>query len=474
MKKTKNNTLREPPKRSAPSKGLQVLNPNAAGIDIGSTEHFVCVGAHLVQSGEQRIRQFGSFTQDLDQLVKWLKDCGVTTVAMESTGVYWIPVFQKLVQAGIEAILVHAQHVRHVPGRKTDMKDCEWLQQLHTYGLLPGAFRPSDGICRMRSVMRHRANLVSQAGEQVQLMQKALQQMNILLHHVVSDLDGETGLRILDAIVAGERDPEQLVALRDERIKRSTPEQMAAALQGDWRPEHLFALQQSLEAYRFFQAQLAQCDLHLKETMDQLIAEMGLDLPLTPELNDQQPKKRKRKGKTAGNTPIVDLRPQLHAIAGVDLTQTMGINVLSSLIVISEIGTDMSRWRSDKAFTSWLGLAPNHEISGGKILSNRTRRVANRAANVLRLIALTVGRSDTVWGHFYRRIRAKSGAPKAITATARKIATLIYYLLKYKKPYVEPDLNDYLVRFEKQRIKNLQRQAKSLGFQLTPIQPVAN
>jgi transposase len=468
MKKPKNNLLRDPLQESSSSESLQVLNPNACGIDIGSNAHFVCVGAHAVQPRQSRIRQFGPFTHQLDELVQWLKSCGVTTVVMESTGVYWIPLFQKLEQAGLETLLVNARDVRHLPGRKTDMKDCEWLQRLHTYGLLRGAFRPSDGICRMRSIMRHRGNLVAAAAEQVQLMQKALQQMNILLHHVVSDLDGETGLRILDAIIDGERDPKNLVKLRDERIKKSTPEEMEAALRGDWRPEHLFVLQQSLEAYRFFQAQLNQCDCHLKQTMDQLVAEMGLENSKTPEEPQPQTKKKK-KNKRAGNAPKVDLTSQLRSLAGVDLTQTMGISVLGSLILISEIGTDMDRWRNEKAFSSWLGLSPNHKISGGKILGNRTRPVVNRAANVLRLIALAVGKSDTVLGHFYRRIRARAGAPKAITATARKIACLVYYLLKHKKPYVEPDLANYLEKFEKQRVCSLARQAKTLGFQLVPV-----
>jgi len=463
MKKTK---LRKPNQESPSAEGLQVKNPHAAGVDIGSRSHWVCVGAQAVASGQSHIREFGTFTHQLDDLVKWLQDCKVTTVAMESTGLYWLPLFQKLEQAGIEAVLVHAQHVKHVPGRKTDMKDCEWLQRLHTYGLLHGAFRPSDGICRMRSIMRHRGNLVESAAEQVQLMQKALQQMNILLHHVVSDLDGDTGLRILDAIVAGERDPQKLVKLRDHRIKKSTPKEMAAALRGDWRPEHLFVLQQSLEAYRFFQIQLTQCDSQLEETMAQLVKELPAQTPPAAE-PAAEGKKKKR---TKGNTPKVDLLPHLNALTGVDLTATTGIGVLSSLILISEIGTDMSRWRNEKAFASWLGLSPNHKISGGKILSRHTRQVINRAATVLRLVALAVGKTDTVLGHFFRRIRARAGAPKAITATARKIACLIYYLLKYKRPYVEPDLDNYLQQFEKQRIRNLERHAKSLGYKLTPIE----
>jgi transposase len=301
-------------------------------------------------------------------------------------------------------------------------------------------------------------------------MQKALQQMNILLHHVVSDIDGETGLRILDAIVAGERNPERLVALRSDRIKRSTPEQMEAALRGDWRPEHLFALRQCLEAYRFFQNQIGQCDRELQQVMEELA--VGMPEPCAdPQVDKEESttQKKKKKNFKVGNAPRVDLRPLLHRIVGVDLTGTTGINMLSALVLVSEIGTDMSRWRNEKAFASWLGLSPDHKISGGRILYNRTRPVANRASTVLRLVSVALGKSDTVFGHFYRRIRARAGAPKAITALARKVACLIYQLLKHKKPYVEPDLRQYLERFEKQRVQNLQRHAKTLGFQLVPI-----
>jgi transposase len=459
-----------PKASSKTGRELQVLNPDAAGIDIGSTHHFVCVPRHAVPEAESNVRRFGSFTHELDQVVEWLKACAVTTVVMESTGVYWIALFQKVEQAGIQVMLVNARDVKHLPGRKTDLKDCQWLQQLHSYGLLRGAFRPSDGICRMRSLMRHRGHLVGASAEQVQLMQKALQQMNVLLHHVVSDIDGETGLRILDAIVAGERDPERLVALRSDRIKRSTPEQMEAALRGDWRAEHLFVLRQSLEAYRFFQRQIQDCDLELQQVLEELAA--GLPEPMAEsEVNeeDSTPKKqKKRKNLKIGNAPQVDLRPSLNRIVGVDLTGTTGINLLSALILVSEIGTDMSRWRDEKAFASWLGLSPDHKISGGRILNNRTRPVANRAATVLRLVSLALGKTETVFGHFYRRIRARAGAPKAITALARKVACLIYQLLKHKKPYVEPDLALYLERFERQRVQNLQRQAKTLGFKLVP------
>jgi transposase len=466
---TNQNTSAAKPNRSLrEQERMQVINPEAAGVDIGSTAHFVCVPAHALAPGQSRIRQFGTFSGQLDELVEWLKSCQVKTVVMESTGVYWIPLFQKLQSAGLEALLVNARDVRHLPGRKSDLRDCEWLQRLHTYGLLRGAFRPSDGICRMRSVMRHRSNLVAAAAQQVQLMQKALQQMNIQLHHVISDLDGQTGLRIVDAILAGQRDPQELVKLRDERIKKSTPQQMEQALQGDWRPEHLFVLDQSLKAHRFFNEQIEQCDLHLQETMDQLVAELKLEVPEAP---PQLDKRNARRKKGYGNAPKVDLNPQLTALAGVDLTQTTGISLLSALILISEIGTDMSRWPNEKAFASWLGLAPDHRISGGKILGNRTRPVVNRAANVLRLIALAVGKTDTVWGHFYRRVRARAGAPKAITALARKLACLVYQLLKHKQTYVEPQLAGYLEKFQRQRLIGLARQARSLGYELVPTQP---
>ena len=482
--KTESRDLKEVSTSAGKNQGIRPTHENAAGIDIGSTFHFIAVGAEAVGPGESPIRRFGAFTHELDEAVQWLKACKVKTVAMESTGVYWIPLFQKIEAAGMEALLVNARDLRNVPGRrKSDVADCQWIQQLHAFGLLNGAFRPEDGICRMRTIMRHRANLVASAGQQVQLMQKALQQMNILLHHVVSDLDGETGLRILDAIIAGERDPKVLVGLRDVRIRRSTPQNMEAALQGDWRPEQLFVLGQCLEAYRFFQTHIAECDVHLQEIMNQMVAELAVKEAVdqveaesqAAQASPSQPDEpaKKKKNKKAGNAPSIDLASQLKTLVGIDLTETIGISVLGSLILISEIGMDMSAWRSEKAFASWLGLSPNHKISGGKILSNRTRPVANRAASVLRLMALSVGKTDTVLGHFYRRIRARAGAPKAITATARKLACLVYHLIKHKKPYVEPDLAKYLERFEKQRVLNLARQAKTLGFQMVPIKAFA-
>lgn len=449
---------------------MQVISPNAAGIDIGGTTHFVCVPKESVPAGEAPVRQFGAFSADLDGLVRWLQKCGVITAAMESTGTYWIPLYQKLEAAGIQVVLVNARHVKNVPGRKTDMQDCQWLQKLHSCGLLRGAFRPHDSICQVRALVRHRQHLISAAAEHVQLMQKALQQMNILLHHVVSDLDGATGLRILDAILAGERDPEALLALRDERVKKSTPEEMKKALQGDWRSEHLFALGQALETYRFFQRQIAVCDQELERTLEKAVDAIGKAAPAEPEGARAPQPRRKAKNKKAGNAPGRDFTLLLKALAGVDLSALTGISAWGALVLISEIGNDMGRWPNAKAFASWLGLAPNHKISGGKILSNRTRPVANRAATVLRLMALAAGKTETPIGSFYRRIKSRTGSPKAITATARKLACLIYHLIKTGQTYAPQTLADYDERYRKIQTKRLAKRAKTFGFKLVPIQ----
>lgn len=452
---------------------MQVINPDAAGIDVGATAHFVCVPAQAVPENQAHVRAFGAFTADLEELVKWLCQCGVKSVALESTGTYWIPLYQKLERADLEVVLVNARHVKNVPGRKTDMQDCQWLQKLHSCGLLRAAFRPHDCICQVRALVRHRAGLIAAAAEQVQLMQKALQQMNILLHHVVSDLDGATGLRILDAILEGQRDPEELLKLRDERLRKSTPEQMKKALQGDWRPEHLFVLQQTLAAYRFFQAQMHACDAQIEMLLQDAVEQIGKEqvkaVPASDAATAHEPKKKKGK-KGRGNAPQRDFRPLLAALAGVDLSALTGVSAWGALVILSEIGHDMNRWPNEKAFASWLGLAPNHKISGGKILSNQTLPVANRAATVLRLMALAVGRTETPLGCFYRRIQGRAGSPKAITATARKLACLIYHLIKTGKPYEVRSVEEYNERFRKLQTKKLERKAKTYGFKLVPIQ----
>ena len=477
---------------SEPEQKLEILRPDAAGIDCGAEEHYIAVPPDRVSAGEPTVRCFSGFTEGLEAAVDWLKDCGVTTVAMESTGVYWIALHQKLEAAGIEVYLVNARHVRHVPGRKTDVQDSQWLRQLHRFGLLNASFRPQDIICRLRSLHRHRDNLVSSSASEIQHMQKALQQMNLHLHHVVSDITGITGLRIIDAILSGQRDPEQLVKLRDKRVYKSTPRQMQAALVGDYRAEHLFVLSQSLQAYRFYQGRIEECDREIEPLLEKLAqqvetasAKLKLDeLKLssakhearTPEpLSDSKPDyglKTKRQHKPRANEPKIDLAGLLERICGIDLTRVVGLNVLNVLLIVSEIGVDMSKWRSAKAFCSWLGLCPGNKISGGKLLDSRTRQVLNRVADALRLAAQSAGRTQTCLGIFYRRKHAQLGAPKATTATARKLACLIYHLLKYKQPYQEPDPVTYQLRLKKSTLAKLQRQATALGYTLLPTTPV--
>ena len=380
---------------SEPGQKLEILRPDAAGIDCGAEEHYIAVPPDRVSAGEPTVRCFSAFTEGLDAAVDWLRDCRVTTVAMESTGVYWIPLHQKLEAAGIEVYLVNARHVRHVPGRKTDVKDSQWLRQLHRFGLLNASFRPQDIICRLRSLHRHRDNLVSSSASEIQHMQKALQQMNLHLHHVVSDITGLTGLRIIDAILSGQRDPEQLVKLRDKRVYKSTPRQMQAALVGDYRAEHLFVLSQSLQAYRFYQTRIEECDREIEPLLEKLAqqveaasAKLNLDAlkpssakdgattpePLT-ESKSASGLKAKRKRKPRANEPKIDLAGLLERICGIDLTKVVGLHVLNVLLIVSEIGVDMSKWRSAKAFCSWLGLCPGNKISGGKVLDSRTRQV---------------------------------------------------------------------------------------------------
>ncbi len=484
MKKPSNKARRPAPPIVARGKGpirpatsLPVVHPHAAGIDVGASELYVCVPEDAVSPGESPVRRFGVFTGELDKLVEWLQSCGVKTVAMESTGVYWIPPYQKLEAGGLEVVLANARHLRQVPGRKTDVKDCQWLQRLHSYGMLQGSFRPAEEYCRLRSLMRHRENLVDGCVQQVQYMQKALDLMNVRLHQVVSDLNGETGLRILDAILAGERDPKKLTSLRDERIKRSTPPEMEAALQGDWREEQLFILQQARETYRFVETQLARCDAQIEKVLQQIVVvaerRPSLETPPNPTAAPTPRKKKERRPRKTGHGLKRDLRAELQRICGIDLTQVIGLNVLSVLIIISEIGVNMSRWRSAKAFCSWLGLNPGNRISGGKVLSSRTPHVVNRVSLLLRTLATAVGRSETWLGIFHRRMKARLGPAGANTATARKMACLIYHLLKYQEQYIDMDTLIYAEKIQRIRLNKLRKTAHELGFELLPIKEAA-
>ncbi len=439
------------PKRRA-AKPFSTINPHAAGIDIGATHHVVAVGP---DRDPTPVRTFCTFSGDLHALADWLQAVRITTVAMESTGVYWIPVFEILEARGFEVVLVNARDVKHVPGRKTDVTDAQWLQQLHQYGLLRGSFRPREAVVQLRAYLRLRERLVEYAASHIQHMQKALMQMNLQLHHAVTDITGATGMRILRAIVAGERDPEVLARHRDVRCAASDAT-LRAALTGHYRPEHLFALQQALELYDIHQDKIAECDTQIETALRALAAERTA--PTTP-----LPARRHAKGR---NEPTFDVRMVLHRLLGADLSQMHGFGPYTVLRLIGECGDDMTRWPTAKHFTSWLCLAPANKISGGRVLSAATRRSSNRAAALLRLAAVNVGRTQTALGAFYRRLAARIGKAQAVTATARKLAVLFYKALRFGMAYADPGVSAYEARYRQKVVQHLQRRAKSLGFTL--------
>jgi transposase len=392
---------------------LRPVNTGAAAVDIGSKMHMAAVDPTRTDTP---VRAFGTFTQDLHDLADWFKACGVTSVAMESTGVYWIPAYEILEQRGFEVILVNARYAKNVPGRKTDVSDAAWLRQLHSYGLLRGSFRSDAEIATLRAYLRQRERLVEYASAHIQHMQKALMEMNLQLHHVVSDITGATGMQIIRAIVSGERDPNVLATYRDVRC-HSSVETMRAALVGNDRDEHIFALTQSLELYDTYQAKMLDCDRKL-ESLIAALADRGVK-PV-----GKLPKPRVKTKQV--NTPSFDVRAALYGVLGVDLTEIHGLGPSLALKLVGECGTDLRAWPTAKHFTSWLCLAPGNKISGGKVLSSRTRRSSSRAAALSRLAATTIGRSDTALGAFYRRLSSRAGKAKAVTATARKIAILFY------------------------------------------------
>ncbi len=433
---------------------LQHINLNAAGIDIGSEQHLVAVpdGRDVVS-----VREFGTFTADLEALAAWLKKCGVTTVAMESTGVYWIPLFEVLDRHGFEVKLVDARHVKNVSGRKSDVLDCQWLQQLHTYGLLAGAFRPPDEICVLRSYLRQKQMLTQASSMHIQHMQKALQQMNLLLHNVVSDITGVTGMKIIKAILAGQRDPHELASHRDGRCQQSAAT-IAKSLVGNYREEHLFALRQAVDLYETYQKKIADCE---QAIIKQLETRPNVsEDPPPPADKETQDHSRMRGG--------VDVRNLLYQKSGVDLFAIPGLAADTLLTLASEVGFDMTPWKTEKHFTSWLGLCPGTKRSGGKVLNAKTKRNPNRATQAFRLAASTLYRSQTALGAFYRRIKARSGGQPAVTATAHKLARIYYAMLTKGTSYVELGQQAYEQRYKQRRIDHLKTQAKSLGFQLVP------
>lgn len=430
---------------------LKVMYPNAAGIDIGSRSHYAAVPPH---STDQPVREFGACTQDLIALADWLIQCGVEHVAMESTGVYWIPVYELLESRGLKVLLVNARHVKSVSGRKSDVIDCQWLQQLMSYGLLAAAHRPEEQICALRAISRQRDTLVREQARQVQRMQKALTQMNVQLTNMISDIAGTTGLAIIRAIVTGERDPKVLAAHRNYRVHASE-EQIARSLQGHWREEHVFCLSQHLQLFDSYQ--------HLIEQVDQRLGQM---LALVERSQCNLPKqKSKGRGKRA---PKFDARTALYRWAGVDLTKIDGIDVSTALKILVEIGPDLSKFKSAKHFASWLGLCPGTRITGGKKLSGSTRRIYNHVAQALKLAAQGLSRSHSALGAYYRRMAARLGAGKAITATAHKLSRLIYAMLTKGEAYVERTEADYEAQYRERSVRNLQRRAAALGLRLEP------
>jgi transposase len=433
---------------------LERMSPNAAGVDCGSEAHYVAVPP---DRDAAPVRSFTTFTTDLHRLADWLTACGVTTVAMESTGVYWIPLYEILEARGLDVVLVNARHVKNVPGRKTDVMDCQWIQELHSVGLLRGSFRPTAAIAALRAYLRHRETLVQSAATHVQRMQKALVQMNLQLPVVISDITGVTGLRILRDIVAGRTNPHALAEHRDHRCQASVAE-ITAALTGHYRPEHVFVLQQNLELFDTYQRQLAACDAAIEAHVQTLAAQ-------APAPAGPLPAPRTKK-KPRDNEPRFDIRTPLHQLTGVDLTQLDAIGPFSALRLLAEIGTDMSRWPTEKHFTSWLTLAPHNNISGGRLLSSKTQPSANRAAGILRLAAMSLGRTETALGAFYRRLAYRVGKAKAITATARKLAILVYRTLKDGLVYQDPGAAAYDAQHRTRVIRRLRQRAANLGFAL--------
>lgn len=460
MARAKNTHKRrhEPVKMELPVE-LKNVNLNAAGIDIGSRRHYVAVpeGRDTVS-----VRQFGVFTADLEALAEWLYQCGVTSVAMESTGYYWIPVFELLESKGFEVKLVDARQTKNVSGRKSDMLDCQWQRELHTVGLLKGAFRPPDEVCVLRGFMRQREMLVQASSMHIQHMQKALTQMNLRLSNVVSDITGVTGTRIIKAILNGERNAEVLASYRTKECKQ-TAAVIAQSLLGNYRVEHLFALRQAFELYEIYQEKLKDCERELMKVVQQ-----------RPHQTEAEPPPLGRKLRTRDKVRgEVDVRSELYKQTGVDLFRVPGLGPETLLTLSGEVGTDMSPWKTEKLFSSWLGLCPGTKESGGKILSRRTKKSRSRAAAAFRIAAASLRSSPTALGAFYRRIRARGGEAIAVTATAHKLAKIYYRLLKYGEEYVEAGEKAYEERYQQQRVKALAKQAALLGFTLVAAAAVS-
>jgi transposase len=430
---------------------LEVVHPDAAGVDVGGSSHHVAIRG---DAPGRTVREFGSYTKDLHEMADWLLSSGVRIVALESTGVYWIPVYEVLERRGLEVLLVHARHVKGVSGRKSDVLDCQWLQRLLSYGLLRGAFRPQDQMCELPELNRLRSRLLRDQSRSVQHMQKALTMMNVQLTNAISDVAGVTGQKIVRAIVAGERDPQELASYRDARIKASE-EEIAASLQGNWRAEHLLALKVSLATFDFCSQQIEQCEVEVERAMKVL------------QRFTQEPEKGKKRSK-AKNAPKFDVRERLFKMCGVDLTRINGIDVSTAMTIVSEVGTDMSRFPSDKHFASWLGLCPGTNISGGKRLGAASKHSANRATQALKQAAAALRTSQSALGEYFRTLCGRMDKAKAVTAAAHKLARLIYAMLTKGQEYTDQGQLYYEERYRERAVRQLQRRANKLGMLVVP------
>jgi hypothetical protein len=449
--------------------GLEVVHPRAAGIDVGNSAHYVAVRP---DQDAEPVRRFECFTGDLHRLADWLEACGVQTVAMQSTGVYWIPLYEILEERGLEVYLVNARHTKNLPGRKSDVQESQWLLKLHTHGLLNNSFQPPAEIRVVRTYWRQRGEHVRGASTCVQRMQKVLTQMNLQLANVISDLSGLTGQAIVRAILGGERDPRKLAELSRPQI-RASREEIVKSLEGNWRPELLFVLKQEMEMYDTYQRRIAECDRELEAHLKQFADNVGRS---EPELTStEQPKafKAKKPKRVQGNAPEFNLTSELQRITGVDLTGIDGVSVIVAQTVLSEVGLDMTRWKTEAHFASWLGLCPDNRVSGDKVLKRGTRHVVNRAATALRLAATTLIRSRSYLGAQYRRLRTRLGAPKAITAMAHRLARLVYRMLKYGQEYVDKGTQFYEQRLREQQLQLLKKKAATLGLRLVEVEEVA-
>jgi transposase len=439
-----------------PTEGLPVLNLHAAGIDVGNRDHYVAVPPGR---DPRPVQKFGSFTADLHRMAKWLEACGIETVVMQATGVYWVALFQVLQDYGFHVQVVNARHTKTLPGRKTDVQECQWLQKLHTFGLLNPSFRPAEDTRVLRSYLRQRETLVTSASICVQHMQKALTEMNVQLANVISDITGVTGMAILRAMVEGERDLQKLAELKHKQIHASG-EEIVQSLEGNWRDELIFVLRQSVDLYDFHLAKIEECDQQIERHLK--VMESKVDASAHPMPKSRQGQKRRKHG------PRFDVRQELYRCTGVDLTQIDGLDVQTVQTVISEVGVDMSHWPTESHFASWLGLCPDNRTSGGKVLKRGTRRVVNRAATALRIGAWNLIRSQSALGAKFRRLRSRLGAPKAITAMAHQLARLVYRMLKFGREYVDKGMESYEAKYRLHQMKWLQKQAAALNLQLIP------